>query len=66
MPSGSGLTFVDVGDGIIDYRAWITATEHRGKYNYITERDNAPGGSADPGRSLRSARRSAAYLLSLT
>ena len=52
-PSGSGLTFVDVGDGIIDYRTWISTTEHRSKHNYIVERDNAPGGSADPGRSLQ-------------
>lgn len=66
VPSGSGLTFVDVGDGIIDYHTWISTTEHRSKHNYIVERDNAPGGSSDPGRSLRSARRSAAYLLSLT
>ncbi|MGH2451599.1 MAG: sugar phosphate isomerase/epimerase family protein [Candidatus Limnocylindria bacterium] len=64
-PDPDGLVFVDVGDGIIDFRTFFDEQGKKGYRHYIMERDNAPGGSADPGRSFRSAQRSAEYLLSL-
>jgi sugar phosphate isomerase/epimerase len=60
-----GLVFVDVGDGIIDFRTFFDEQGNKGYHQYIVERDSAPGGSANPGQSYRTAQRSAAYLLGL-
>jgi sugar phosphate isomerase/epimerase len=73
--SGTNLTFTDVGDGIIsagdpfyapsNFRAMFDEAPRKGWHFYIQERDNAPGGGSDPGRSFRSAQRSAEYMSSL-
>ncbi len=73
--SGTNLTFTDVGDGIIsagdpfyapsNFRTIFDEAPRKGWHFYIQERDNAPGGSSDPGRSFRSAERSAEYMIAL-
>lgn len=64
-PDPDGLVFVDVGDGVIDFRTFFDEQGNKGYHQYLVERDNAPGGSANPGQSYRTAQRSAAYLLGL-
>jgi hypothetical protein len=73
--TGTNLTFTDVGDGIIaagdpfyapsNFRTIFDEAPRKGWHLYIQERDNAPGGSLDPGRSFRSAQRSAEYMIGL-
>jgi sugar phosphate isomerase/epimerase len=67
MDGGStfGWTMTDVGDGQIDFRTFFTVAPSKGSHSYLIERDTAPGGAADPGRSFRTAQRSADYLLGL-
>jgi len=60
-----GLVFVDVGDGVIDFRTFFDEQGNKGYHRYLVERDNAPGGNANPDQSYRTAQRSAAYLLGL-
>ena len=60
-----GLVFVDVGDGVIDFRTFFDEQGNKGYHQYLVERDNAPGGNAIPDPSYRTAQRSAAYLLGL-
>ena len=62
-PDPDGLVFVDVGDGIIDFPRFFSVLPRLNQHHYIVERDDAPGGAADPGRSFRTAERSAMYLL---
>ena len=64
-PDPDGLVFVDVGDGVIDFRTFFDEQGNKGYHQYVVERDSAPGGSANPGQSYRTAQRSAAYLLGL-
>ena len=64
-PDPDGLVFVDVGDGIIDFRTFFDEQGNKGYHQYLVERDSAPGGTANPGQSYRTAQRSAAYLLNL-
>jgi sugar phosphate isomerase/epimerase len=59
-----GWTMTDVGDGQIDFQTFFTVAPNKG-YRYQIERDTTPGESADTGRSLRTAQRSADYLLGL-
>jgi sugar phosphate isomerase/epimerase len=60
-----GWTMTDVGDGQIDFQTFFTVAPNKGYRSYLIERDTAPGGAADPGRSFRTAQRSADYLLGL-
>ena len=64
-PDPDGLVFVDVGDGVIDFRTFFDEQGNKGYHQYVVERDSAPGGSTNPGQSYRTAQRSAAYLLGL-
>ena len=52
---GNGYTMVPFGDprSDIDYATFFTEQGAKGSHNPNYEQDNAPGGSADPGRSLR-------------
>jgi hypothetical protein len=52
---GQGYNFVPFGDASsdIDFKAFFQNQGARGYHNPNYEQDNAPGGSADPGRSLR-------------
>ena len=52
---GNGYTMVPFGDPTsdIDYRTFFREDGAKGSHNPNYEQDNAPGGSADPGRSLR-------------
>ena len=46
----------------IDYETFFTEQGAKGFHNSNYEQDNAPGGAADPGRSLRSTAISAANM----
>jgi sugar phosphate isomerase/epimerase len=72
----NGLTFVDAGDGNIDYEEFIRGVERARTRNhrlgrrhayhfYGQERDDAPNLQPNPPGSFGSAERSAAYFLSL-
>jgi hypothetical protein len=52
---GDGYTMIPFGDprSDIDFQTFFTEHGARGFHNPNYEQDNAPGGSADPGRSLR-------------
>jgi hypothetical protein len=52
---GNGYNFVPFGDpsSDIDFETFFLGQGARGYHNPNYEQDNAPGGSADPGRSLR-------------
>jgi hypothetical protein len=52
---GNGYNFVPFGDpsSDIDFETFFAGQGARGFHNPNYEQDNAPGGSADPGRSLR-------------
>ena len=52
---GNGYTFVPFGDpsSDIDFETFFANQGAKGFHNPNYEQDNAPGGSADPGRSLR-------------
>jgi sugar phosphate isomerase/epimerase len=51
--TGDGYEMVPFGTGDIDYAAFFSQMGAKGYHNPMYEQDNAPGGSADPGRSLR-------------
>ena len=55
MGVGNGYTMVPFGDPTadIDYRTFLRKQGAKGSHNPNYEQDNAPGGAADPGRSLR-------------
>ena len=52
---GNGYTFIPFGDprSDIDYATFLKKQGAKGYHNPNYEQDNAPGGSADPGQSLR-------------
>jgi sugar phosphate isomerase/epimerase len=66
IASGGG-TIGTTGDIAVpaNFRTIFDEAGRKGWRLYIQERDNAPGGSSDPGRSFRSAKRSAEYMLGL-
>jgi sugar phosphate isomerase/epimerase len=51
--TGAGYDMVPFGTGDIDYAAFFSQMGAKGYHNPMYEQDNAPGGTADPGRSLR-------------
>jgi hypothetical protein len=59
--SNQGYTMIPFGDprSDIDFATFFKEQGARGNHNPNYEQDNAPGGSADPGRSLRSSYQSA-------
>ncbi len=50
---GSGYTMVPLGAGDIDFGMFFANMGAKGFHYPMYEQDNAPGGAADPGRSLR-------------
>lgn len=52
----NGYEMVPFGTGDIDYRTFLSQVGAKGYHNPMYEQDNAPGGAADPGRSLAYAR----------
>lgn len=62
---GNGFNIVPFGTGDLDYREVFGGQAARGYRNPNYEQDNAPGGGADPGKSLRDSRLSARNLLAL-
>jgi sugar phosphate isomerase/epimerase len=60
-PSPNGYTFVDVGDGVLDFRRFFETVGVPG-HHYLVERDDAP---ANPAGSFSTAQRSLAYLRGL-
>ena len=50
---GQGYTMVPLGQGDIDFTMFFANMGAKGFHYPMYEQDNAPGGSADPGRSLR-------------
>ncbi len=50
---GSGYVMVPFGEGDIDFTRFFSEMGAKGAHYPMYEQDNAPGGSADPGRSLR-------------
>ena len=64
---GDGYTMIPFGDprSDIDYATFFKEHGARGYHNPNYEQDNAPGGGADPGRSLRFSAISAANMNSL-
>ncbi|MGN9775364.1 sugar phosphate isomerase/epimerase family protein [Micromonospora sp. H33] len=51
--SSAGYDMVPLGQGDIDYGNFFANMGAKGYHNPMWEQDNAPGGAADPGRSLR-------------
>ncbi|MEW2473644.1 sugar phosphate isomerase/epimerase family protein [Micromonospora gifhornensis] len=49
----AGYEMVPLGQGDIDYGNFFANMGAKGYHNPMWEQDNAPGGAADPGRSLR-------------
>ncbi len=49
----NGYEMVPLGEGDIDYLNFFANMGAKGYHNSMWEQDNAPGGAADPGRSLR-------------
>jgi len=64
---GNGYNMIPFGDprSDIDFRTFFSNMGAKGYHNPNYEQDNAPGGSADPGQSLRFSRISAAGMASL-
>jgi sugar phosphate isomerase/epimerase len=62
---GNGYGIVPFGTGDIDFQHFFKNMGAKGFHNPNYEQDNAPGGSADPGRSLRHAVISASNMTSL-
>jgi hypothetical protein len=64
---GNGYTFIPFGDprSDIDFGSFYSTIGAKGYHNSNYEQDNAPGGSADPGQSLRFAKISAAGMAKL-
>jgi hypothetical protein len=54
---GNGYNFIPFGDARsdIDFETFFKNIGAKGYHNPNYEQDNSPGGSADPGRSLRDA-----------
>jgi sugar phosphate isomerase/epimerase len=50
---GSGYVMVPLGQGDIDFQMFFANMGAKGFHYPMYEQDNAPGGAADPGRSLR-------------
>ena len=50
---GNGYIFVPFGTGDIDFATFFKGQGAKGYHNPNYEQDNAPGGGADPGQSLR-------------
>ncbi|GAA2904623.1 sugar phosphate isomerase/epimerase [Streptosporangium fragile] len=63
--TGNGYDMVPFGTGDIDYTAFFGGTGAKGYHNPMYEQDNAPGGTADPGRSLQYAELSYANIAAL-
>ncbi|RCG32924.1 sugar phosphate isomerase/epimerase [Sphaerisporangium album] len=51
--TGNGYDMVPFGTGDIDYAAFFRGVGAKGSHNPMYEQDNAPGGTADPARSLQ-------------
>ncbi|WP_432955070.1 hypothetical protein [Micromonospora haikouensis] len=49
----NGYEFAPLGQGDIDYGGFFANMGAKGYHNPMWEQDNAPGGTADPGRSLQ-------------
>jgi hypothetical protein len=64
---GDGYTMIPFGDprSDIDFQTFFSNIGARGYHNPNYEQDNAPGGNADPGQSLRFAKISGANMKSL-
>ncbi|HEX2356330.1 MAG TPA: hypothetical protein VHI50_07700 [Micromonosporaceae bacterium] len=64
---GNGYNFIPFGDprSDIDFGTFFKNMGAKGYHNPNYEQDNAPGGAADPGQSLRFARISAAGMVGL-
>ena len=64
---GSGYTFIPFGDSRsdIDFESFFANQGAKGFHNPNYEQDNAPGGSADPGQSLRFSHISAHNMVNL-
>ena len=60
--TGSGYTMVPLGAGDIDFTMFFANMGAKGFHYPMYEQDNAPGGAADPGRSLRFAAESYAAM----
>lgn len=60
--TGQGYTMVPLGQGDIDFSTFFTHMGAKGFHYPIYAQDNAPGGPADPGRSLRYAAESFAAM----
>lgn len=63
--SSAGYDMVPLGEGDIDYGTFFANMGAKGYHNPMWEQDNAPGGTADPGRSLRYAEISYQHMSSL-
>jgi hypothetical protein len=64
---GNGYTFIPFGDprSDIDFETFFKEQGAKGYHNPNYEQDNAPGGSADPGQSLRFSKFSAYHMTNL-
>ena len=62
---GAGYVMVPLGQGNIDYAQFFKYMGAKGFHFPMYEQDNAPGGAADPGRSLRFAQESYDHMASL-
>jgi sugar phosphate isomerase/epimerase len=51
--TGNGYDMVPFGTGDIDYSAFFSKLNIERRHNPMYEQDNAPGGAAEPGRSLQ-------------
>jgi sugar phosphate isomerase/epimerase len=60
--TGSGYVMVPLGQGDIDFTMFFANMGAKGFHYPMYEQDNAPGGAADPGRSLRFAAESYAAM----
>ncbi|MGW3606025.1 sugar phosphate isomerase/epimerase family protein [Micromonospora sp. NPDC005161] len=63
--SSAGYEMVPLGQGDIDYGNFFANMGAKGYHNPMWEQDNAPGGAADPGQSLRFAEISYKHMSSL-
>ncbi|SBT49320.1 sugar phosphate isomerase/epimerase family protein [Micromonospora narathiwatensis] len=63
--STNGYEMVPLGQGDIDYGGFFANMGAKGYHNPMWEQDTAPGGAADPGRSLRFAEISYQHMSSL-
>ncbi|WP_233513818.1 sugar phosphate isomerase/epimerase family protein [Micromonospora craterilacus] len=61
----NGYEMTPLGDGDIDYGNFFANMGAKGYHNPMWEQDTAPGGTADPGRSLRFAEQSYLHMSSL-